>query len=464
MAVLENNQARKEHDNSWAAHTRATLVLGLPLVGAQLATSVIGVTDTLMMGWLGATALAGGALAAQVHFVVWIFGSGFAFAVMPLAANAQGADDTQGMRRAVRMGLWVVSLFFCFAIIPLWFAKDIMLALGQAPVVADIVEQYIRIAMWATLPLLWVFTLRSLLSAMEFTRMILWASIAMAILNALFNYSFMFGHFGAPAMGVRGAAVGTLLTQSIIFLAMFIYTFKKHEIREIGIFTRIWKPDWEAFSEIMRLGWPISLAILAEVSLFIGAAIMMGWIGIIPLAAHGIALQLASVAFMIPLGLSNGATVRVGKAFGRKDWLGLERAGISVITISVGFAACTAVLFWAFPKPLIGMFLDASMEDTEAVIAYAIPLVYVAAGFQLVDAAQVVATGVLRGVKDTKIPMYIAVASYWLIGMPMAYIFAFTLDLSGPGLWYGLALSLFIAAVLLNGRFILRKKYGLVPN
>ncbi len=463
MTVLENNQPRAGNNNSWAAHARATLALGLPLAGAQLATSAIGVTDTLMMGWLGATTLAGGALAAQMHFVVWIFVSGFAFAVMPLAAQAQGAGNIAGMRRAVRMGLWVVTLLFCFAIIPLWFIKDIMLAIGQKPVIADIVEQYMRIAMWSTLPLLWIFTLRSLLSAMEFARAILLTSIAMAILNALFNYSFMFGHFGAPAMGVRGAAVGTLLTQSVIFLGLLVYTFKKQEIREINLFARIWKPDWKDFFEIIRLGTPISTAILAEVSLFSGAAIMMGWIGIIPLAAHGIALQLASVAFMIPLGLSNGATVRVGKAYGRKDWLGLERAGISVIAISIAIAALTAIIFWMFPKPLISLFLDASLEDTAAVIAYAIPLVYVAATFQLVDAAQVVTTGVLRGMRDTKIPMYIAVASYWLVGMPMAYIFAFTLNLGGIGLWYGLALSLLIAAILLSTRFIRREHFGLVP-
>jgi MATE family multidrug resistance protein len=321
-----------------------------------------------------------------------------------------------------------------------------------------------RFAMWSTVPLMLVFTLRSLFSAMEFAKIILSTSIATPILNALFNYSFMFGHFGAPALGVRGAAIGTLLTQSVIFLTLFLYTYKNSELREIGIFTRIWRPDWEAFFEILRLGWPISTAILAEVSLFIGAAIMMGWIGIIPLAAHGIALQLATVTFMIPLGLSNGATVRVGKAFGRRDMLALERAGISVIVISIGIAAGTALLFWTFPEQLIRLFLDAGLKDTPAVIAYAIPLVYVAAAFQLVDAAQVVATGVLRGMRDTKIPMYIAVASYWLIGMPTAYFLAFILDFGGIGLWFGLALALFIAAILLNGRFALRKKYQLVPH
>ena len=463
MSEHEIQTAPAVRDNSWAAHARGTLVLGVPLIGAQLATSAIGVTDTIMMGWLGVEKLAGGVLATQMHFVVWIFGAGLAFAIIPLAAAAHGSDDVRGVRRSVRMGMWAVTGYFFLSLIPLWFAKDIMLLLGQELVVADIVEQYIRIAMWSTLPLLLFFCLRSLLTVFEFGKVILIASIATAVLNAVLNYAFMFGNFGAPEMGVRGAALGTLLTQTTIYIGVVIYTLRNAETASYEIFVRIWRPDWSALIEILKLGWPISFAILAEVSLFIGASIMMGWIGTVPLAAHGIALQLATITFMIPLALSNVATVRVGKALGRKDWLGLERAGVSVLAISISFAFLGAIAFWTFPEPLIRLFLDSTMADTALVVAYAIPLVFVAAAFQLVDSAQVVATGVLRGMKDARTPMFIAVFCYWLVGMPIAYFFAFTLGYGGVGLWFGLALALFFAAILLNGRFIMRKRFGLIP-
>ncbi len=464
MSEQENQTAPVVRDNSWATHVRGTLVLGVPLIGAQLATSAIGVTDTLMMGWLGVEKLAGGVLATQMHFVVWLFGAGFAFAIIPLAANAHGSDDVRGVRRSVRMGMWVVAIYFFLSLIPLWFAKDIMLLLGQEEVVAIIVEQYTRIAMWSTLPLLLFFCLRSLLTVFEFGKIILWAAIATAVLNAIFNYAFMFGNFGAPEMGVRGAAVGTLLTQIVVFSGGLLYMLRHAEIAPYEIFVRIWQPDWVAFGEILRLGWPISFGILAEISLFVGASIMMGWIGTIPLAAHGIALQLATITFMIPLALSNVATVRVGKALGRKDWLGLERAGISVLTISIGVAVFGAIVFLVIPEPLVRLFLDENMPDTSLVVAYAIPLIFVAAAFQLVDSAQVVAVGVLRGMKDARTPMFIAIFCYWIVGMPVAYIFAFTLGYGGVGLWFGLALALFLAAILLNGRFMLRRKFGLVPH
>ena len=463
MSEIENQTAPAVRDNSWATHVRGTLVLGVPLIGAQLATSAIGVTDTVMMGWLGVEKLAGGVLATQMHFVVWLFGAGFAFAIIPLAASAHGSDDVRGVRRSVRMGIWAVTFYFFLSLIPLWFAKDIMLLLGQEEVVAIIVEQYLRIAMWSTLPLLLFFCMRSLLTVFEFGKIILWASVSTAVLNAVFNYAFMFGNFGAPEMGVRGAAVGTLLTQIVVFSGGLIYMLRNAEIAPYEIFVRIWQPDWSALAEILRIGWPISFGILAEISLFIGASIMMGWIGTVPLAAHGIALQLATITFMIPLALSNVATVRVGKALGRKDWLGLERAGISVLVISISFAVFGAIVFFAMPETLVQLFLDESMPDTSLVIAYAIPLIFVAAVFQLVDSAQVVAVGVLRGMKDARTPMFIAIFCYWIVGMPVAYIFAFTLGYGGVGLWFGLALALFLAAILLNGRFMLRRKYGLVP-
>jgi len=235
---------------------------------------------------------------------------------------------------------------------------------------------------------------------------------------------------------------------------MAFYAITRKELKEFEILTRLWQPDWQALREVFRLGWPISLTLLAEVSLFSISSVMMGWLGVIPLAAHGIALQVISVIFMIPLGLTFAATVRVGRAVGRQDALGLYRASVTVTVIALIIAVIAAILLIAIPEPLIRLFLDAENPDAAAIIAIGVPLLAVAAVFQIADTLQVIAVGLLRGLKDTQIPMYMAVVSYLIFGISVAYVFGFPMGLDGVGVWSGLAVGLSLAAVLLGGRFI----------
>lgn len=443
----------------WAGHLRATLALGVPLVGSQIGLMLINTTDTVMLGWYSVEALAAGVLATPFFFVVMIFGSGFSQAVLPIAAQAEGKGDTRGVRRAVRMGLWVAIGYSALVMPLLWHAEGILLALGQEPVVSALAGDYMRIAQWAMFPALAAQGLRAFLSAIERPRIIFWSTVAGAVLNALLNWALIFGNWGAPEMGVRGAAIASLGTTALTFAVLAAHVVTDRKAAEYEIFARFWRPDWPDLRDVLRIGVPISITILAEVTMFVFASVMMGWLGVVALAAHGIALQFASIAFMVPLGMSQAATVRIGRALGRGDALGLNRAAGSVMMICLVFALSSGLLFWTLPAPLISLFLDTSEAKAPEVIAYAVPLLAIAGIFQLFDNGQAVGVGFLRGLKDTRVPMMLAIFCYWGIGFPIAYLLGFTFGFGGVGVWAGLATGLAFAAVLMNVRFlILRPK------
>ena len=441
-------------DPSWRGHIIATLRLGIPLIGSQLAFIGLSVTDTIMLGWLGAAPLAASVLATQLFFVTMIAGSGMANAVSPIVANALGSGDHRSVRRSVRMAIWGSVIYSVLAGWHLWFSEPVFLLLGQEPELAKAGQDYLRIALWSLPIALFHNAMRSYLTALEYAGIVLWATVIGLILNAFINYAFIFGNWGAPALGIKGAAIATLATSIVMFAIMTIYAVTRSELKEFEILNRVWQPDWQALAEVFRLGWPISLTLLAEVSLFTISSFMMGWLGVIALAAHGIALQVISVIFMIPLGLTFAATVRVGRAVGRGDATGLYRASVTVTVIAVVIAIIAAILLIAVPEPLIRLFLDSENPDAAAIIAIGVPLLAVAAVFQIVDTLQVIAVGLLRGLKDTKIPMYMAVVSYLIFGVSAAYILAFPMGFEGQGVWSGLAIGLSLAAVLLGGRFM----------
>jgi len=453
-----------EETQSWPRHIRATAVLALPLIGAQLAQMAMGVTDTVMLGWLGATELAASVLATQAFFLLYIFGAGFAHAAMPLAANAEGRGDTRGVRRSIRMGLWVLGLYSAAAMIPLWHIERILLALGQEPELSALAGDYMRVALWSLPPATLVMGLRSYLSVVNRAWVILAATVAAAILNGFLNWLFIFGNLGAPALGIVGAAIATTGSNVLMALLLIGYAALAPALRRYEIWVRFWRPDWKAFFEVVRLGWPIGATIIAEVGLFAASSIMMGWLGTIPLAAHGIALQVASVAFMVPLGLASAATVRVGMAYGRGSRLDIGRAGDTALALATLFALTAAGVFLVWPKALVGLYLDADNTNSAALLAYAAPLLFVAAAFQVVDSLQAVASGILRGFKDTRTPMLIAVFSYWVVGLPAAYLLAFSAGLGGRGVWWGLATGLSVAAILLTARVYRRERLGLLDG
>ncbi|MFZ2099612.1 MAG: MATE family efflux transporter [Oricola sp.] len=445
---------------SWGGHLRATFALGVPLVGSQLGLMLINTTDTVMLGWYSVEALAAMVLAAPMFFTVMIFGAGFSHAVVPIAAQAEGRGDTRGVRRAVRMGLWVAIAYSALMMLPLWHTRTILLALGQDPEVAALAGDYMRIAQWGMFPVLAAQGLRAFLSSVERPRIIFWSTVAGALLNGFLNWILIFGNWGAPEMGVKGAAIASLGTTALTFLVLSVYVTIERKAAEYMIFVRFWRPDWPDLREVLRIGLPISITILAEVALFVFSSILMGWLGVVALAAHGIAMQIVSIAFMVPMGMSQAATVRIGRARGGGDATALNRAAATVMVACLAFALLSGLLFWTIPAPLISLFLDNGKPEAPDVVRYATPLLMIAAIFQLFDTAQAVGAGLLRGLRDTRVPMVIAIFSYWAVGFPLAYGLGFVADLKGPGVWSGLAVGLAFAAVLLNARFMILRPRG----
>ncbi len=432
-------------------HARAILALGLPLVGSQLAQFAVGLTDTVMIGWYGVGELAALVLANTCYYAIFILGAGFGVAVMPVVASAAGTANEPQVRRVTRMGMWV-SVIFGIASAPLFvWSRPILEALGQDPAVAADAQTYLRIIAIGLIPNLLIVVLRSYLSALGRAGVVLWVMLATAVLNGLLNYALIFGNWGAPELGIRGAAIASVVLQVAGLVALILYC--RAATPQYALFQRLWRPDHGAFLRILRLGWPIGLTSLAEVGLFTASAMLMGLIGTTELAAHGIALTLASATFTIHIGLSNTATIRAGRAFGRRDEADLRLGAMIVIAMSLAFAACTVIVFLAVPETLIALFLSPGDPLREQILVIGATFLAMAALFQLADSAQVMALGLLRGVQDTRAPMLIATLSYWVVGLPASYLLGIWAGYGGVGVWSGLVLGLACAGGLLMNRF-----------
>jgi len=436
---------------TYPGHARAITVMGLPLVGGHLGQIAIGVSDTVMAGWYSVEALAAVTLASTYFFVLLIFGSGFAWGVMPLVAAFDAEGDEVGLRRATRMGMWLSMGFAVLALPLMIWSRPIMALMGQDQALADMVDGYLFIAAWGIFPALMVMVLKSYLAALERTQVVLWITLLAGVANVLANYAFIFGNWGAPELGVRGAAIASVTSHGVSLVAVVIYVLLK--MPQHQMFVRLWRPDWEMLARVFRLGLPIGFTGLSEVGLFAASAVMMGWLGTVALAAHGIALQLASITFMVHLGISNVATIRAGNAYGRRDPAHLARGAITATVMSALVAVLTIFVFVMWPEPLINLFMQRDEPARDQILVIGVGLLAMASLFQLVDGAQAVALGILRGVQDTTVPMLLAGFSYWIVGMPASYLLGFVFDLEGVGVWLGLVFGLGVAAILLNARF-----------
>ena len=437
-------------------HVRAMLALGLPLIGSSLAQMALHVTDTVMMGWYGVTELAALVIGSSLFFNVFVLGAGFGNAVMPMVAAALGRGDEAQVRRDARMGMWL-SVGFGILCYPLfWWSEPILLMLRQKPDVAALAADFMAIAGLGMIPALLVRTLANYLAALERAQVVLWVTLAAVVLNAGLCWLLIFGNAGAPALGVRGAAIASVSVQTATAVVLAILAARIAALRRFRLFQRFWRADLPGLRGVFRLGLPIGLTSVAEGGMFIASALMMGTIGKVELAAHGIAMQCSSITFMVHVGLSSAATVRAGRAMGQADVAGLRQGARVAVALSLGFSLLTVVLFLALPRALISAFLDLSQPEAAAIIAYGTILLALAAAFQVADAGQVMALGLLRGVHDTRVPMWLAAISYWLIGIPVSWVLAFPAGLGGVGLWIGLVIGLMFAAALLMTRFWMR--------
>lgn len=463
---LASSQMAADNSNDtshgWAEEFRATFALAWPLVIAQLAQNALHTTDVILLGWLGSNYLAAGTLATTFLMPFLVGGIGVIGAVAPLVAQARGKRDIKAVRRIVRQGCWA-AIALAAVLVPLVLQiRPIYHALGQDPVATDMAAQFIEIAAWSLFPALGIIAFRSLLSAYDATRAILVITILGVLVNAVTAYVLIFGHFGFPRLELRGAAIATTLTNVVMLIAMVTYVVRHKRLKRFHVLVRFWNPDWPRFREIFRIGTPIGLTVLAEVGMFTAAALLMGRIGTDEVAAHAIALQCASIAFMVPLGLGIAATVRVGMAYGRGDAEGIRKAGWTSFAMGTGFMTVSCIAFLTLGPSIVTVFLDPHVEANANSLALAASFLMVAGVFQLVDGAQVVAAHSLRGLSDTKVPMLLAIVGYWMVGLPVAYVLGFVADWKGVGIWIGLASGLAFVSVVLVTRFVLRERIGLL--
>lgn len=440
------------------------LSLALPIILANVAQSTINATDLVLLGRLNADALAAGSLAFNLYIPLLVFGIGLLAAVSPLVAAERGArrHSVREVRRTVRQGLWhgVTLAIPCWLI--LWHAPDLLLMLGQAPDLAAAAGRFVRIIMWSLLPIFWFFVLRNFISAIErpnWAAAVLFAQVGM---NAGLGWALIFGNFGAPKLGLDGAAIASALANLFVFLALAAVVAFVKPFRRYRIFGRWWRADWPRYRQVASIGLPIAITLLFEVAVFAAAVFIMGLIGRDEIAAHAIALQIAAFTFMVPLGLAQAATVRVGLAYGAQDNAGINRAGWVALALGTGFMAVMALMLILFPRPLIGIFIDIADTRNATVVALAVQFMGIAALFQVVDGAQAVGAGVLRGLQDTRWPMIFAAFGYWVVGIGVGVALAFPLGLVGLGVWIGLASGLAVVAVLMVWRWMRREALGLV--
>ena len=437
----------------WRQELGGTLALAGPIAATQVAYVSIGVVEALMLGRLGAGELAAGGLGMTLFTIPFLFGLGIVSAIAPIASQARGAREPQMVRRSVRQGLWVATLIGAICVLVLGEAEAIFLLLGQSEANAARAADYTDWARWAMIPGLWLIGLRSFVAVMDRARFALYVMIAGVGFTVVGNYGLMYGNWGLPALGVEGAGIVFAVTNLLMCLALLAISVAERRLRRFAILARFWRPDWDLFREVIRVGVPIGGMMLLEHLLFATAIFMMGILGTEFLAAHMVAIRCISLVFMVPLGVAQAATIRVGIAVGRRDPEAARMAGWVALAIGAGFMSCSALLFALAPLTLTGLFLDRADPANAESVRIAVSLLLVAAGFQLVDGCQTISAGILRGMKDTRIPMIIAAIGYWAIGFPTSWFLGFVVGLDGVGIWLGLAVGLATVALLLTYRF-----------
>jgi multidrug resistance protein, MATE family len=427
-----------------------TLKLAAPMAMTQLGQIAMMTTDLAMIGRLGAEAVAAASLAHTILFVSFTFGMGLVSAVAPLAAQAFGARDPHLIRRALRVGLWA-ALAISLPLMALRFwAEQILVMLGQAPATAHHAHEYMAGLVWTILPALWFMAIRGFMSAINRPEPVLWITLAAIPANALLVYLLLFGAFDLPPLGLFGAGLGTSIVNVSMFVAIVGFAMYRRPFRKYHVFGHFWHMDWPLMRRLIVIGAPISFSFLLEYGLFGAAGLLMGLISTSALAAHQIALQVAAILYMVPFGISMAATVRVGHAVGRGDAGAIRRAGHVATWLGVVLAAILTLAV------IVGRFRIAELflgERTDATAELAAALLLVGSTFFIADAIQTVAAGALRGMNDTRVPLLLAILSYWLIGFACACWLGFWTSWGATGVWIGLSVGTAIYAVLLVVRF-----------
>ncbi len=449
---------------TWLQELGALAQLSWPLALTNLAQIGMGTTDVMMMGRLGPDTLAAGALGTNLYFVALIFGIGLLNAATPMIARELGrsAPMVCEVRKIVQQGFWSAGCLAVPCWLVLWWSEPLLIAMGQDAALSAKAGIYVHALQWALLPSWCYLVLRSFVSALERPVWALLIVAAALLVNAAANWCLMLGHCGCRSLGIAGSGVATLLSSLMMFAALGLVAGVAKPFRCFQLFAKVWRPDWPLLRALWRLGLPMAATLSFEVTMFNAAVFLMGLISAASLAAHSIAIQLAALSFMVPLGIGQAVTVRVGRAYGAQDHAAIRRAGWTAFGLAVVFMATMSLTMILAPRFLISAFLDISNPNNAEVIDLAVSFLFFAALFQIADGAQVVGSGMLRGLHDARWPMIFALIGYWGIGLPLGVLLAFPLRLGGIGIWIGLSAGLVIVACLMIRRWRHREALGLV--
>jgi MATE family multidrug resistance protein len=428
----------------------ATLALAVPLAAANLAQIAMGVTDSVMVGRLGALPLAAAGLGGLVYFSGGMMLQGILSAVAPLSAQAIGAGDGAAVRRIGGAGLALAVLLTLPFVAALVALPPMLRGFGYDPALADAIGRFLRAIALGAPAFLGFAVLRSLLAALSRARSIMVVLLVCVAGNAALNWVLIWGHFGAPALGVAGSGYASAINQWLIVAGLLLCM-----RRSLGVelLRGIVALQQSALAEILRLGLPIGGIMGIELGFFLAAGIVIGLLGAAALGAHQLVLSCASITFMVPLGLGQAATVRIAHERGAGRAGAARRAGFVAIALGIGFMSASALVLWTFPLGIVAAYVDTADPANRALVEMARHLLAIAAAFQVFDGMQTIAAGALRGYRDTFVPMLLAAMGYWGAGFPSGWIFAFPLGYGAIGLWWGLALGLAVVAAFLTLRF-----------
>jgi multidrug resistance protein, MATE family len=440
-------------DSSIRSELRATLALATPLAAANLAQMAMAVTNTVMVGHLGAMPLAAAGLGGMLYFTGGVTLQGVLTAVAPLAAHALGAGDRRAAGRAAGAGLALAALMAVPFVAALTNLDLLLRALGYDPTLAAEIGHYLRAIAWGGPAFLGFAVLRSLLAALSYTLTVMAVVLICIASNAALNWMLIFGHLGAPALGAAGSGYASAINQWLTLAGLALCTLVMPGLAGLQVLRNAFAASRNEMASILRLGLPIGLMRGIEVGVFMTAGVLMGLLGAAALGAHQLVLNCAGITFMVPLGLCQAATVRVAYERGAGRAIAARRAGFVALALGIGFMAAAAVVLWTFPDSIIEVYVDIADPANRETVEIARHLIEIAAIFQVFDGMQVIAAGVLRGYKDTMVPMLLAAFGYWGIGFAACWLLAFPLGYGAVGLWWGLALGLAVVAVLLTLRF-----------
>jgi putative MATE family efflux protein len=448
------------------AELSALARLAGPLVGANLLQMAVSAVDVIFVARLGTVDLAAATLGVFLFNLSMYALIGLTSAAAPIIAAELGAraHAVREVRRSVRMALWVGAVGCVPVILMLAHSETLLLLAGQNPEVARRAGTFMDIILFATIPGVAAGIMRTSAAALGRPG---WAFVVtgLALLTGILgNWLLVFGNAGFPALGLEGSALASVISMTMMAVAYWLILTRDRRLRRYRLFGHWWRTEWSRFRDIVRLGVPIMLTWMFEGALFGGAAILMGLIGVDQVAAHAVALNIAAVAFQIPFGVAQAATIRVGMGYGAQDREWIARAGRVALWVGIGSMVFTASLIWAMPRLFISAYIDVDAPGNARVVALALQYLLVAAMFQLLDGAQAVAAGVLRGIQDTRVPMLVALFGYWVVGFGTSILLGFGLKLEGVGIWLGLAAGLLAVSILLLWRWRARERLGLIAR